>query len=226
MLFLNLLASGPIFLIYFLIALVVAVTIHEAAHAAMANKLGDPTARLLGRLSINPLVHFDPLGALFLLVAGIGWGKPVPYNPQYFKNEKRDSLLTALAGPGANILVALIFSIPYRIAIIFNLPEIFNFWFYPLFDIISGLNLLLAAFNILPIPPLDGSKILYLFANKVKMAVIESMGPLILFGFLFISLYTGLLSRIIYFVLFWLTYFVRVFPAPPVGNLSDWLIYF
>ena len=136
------------------------ITFHEFSHAWAAYKLGDPTPKIMGRLTLNPLAHLDPLGTIFLFLAGFGWGKPVFHNPKYFQNPNRDTLITALAGPFANILIAFIFLIPFRIALIIN-PEIVSIWLFNLFYYIVFINLLLAAFNILPIPPLDGSKVIW-----------------------------------------------------------------
>jgi len=134
----------------FAISLVAAVTIHEFSHAYVADKLGDPTPRAYGRVTLNPLSHLDPLGTLALLVASIGWGKPVPVDSYNFSNPRRDTLLVSLAGPASNIILALILAVIVRLApasSILAIPMIL-------------LNIGLAVFNLLPIPPLDGSKIL------------------------------------------------------------------
>ena len=146
-----------------LVAFVVAVTIHEFMHAFTAYQLGDATAARLGRVTLNPVAHFDPLGffmLIFLLLGGIGlaWGRPVPVNPGNFRNPKRGMLLVAGAGPLSNLVQAAVFAIPLRAA-----PNIVRGW--PTFaqDLLGQLvliNLLLAAFNVMPIPPLDGHKIL------------------------------------------------------------------
>src|SRR4051794_28802693 len=90
----------------YIIAILFALSFHEAAHAWMANKLGDSTAKIEGRLTLNPLAHLDPIGTLLFIAVGFGWGKPVPVNPYYFRNPKRDSALTALAGPVSNLILA------------------------------------------------------------------------------------------------------------------------
>lgn len=146
-----------------LIIFILAITVHEFMHAFTAYRLGDPTAARLGRVTLNPVAHFDPFGALFsvLLVLGIApiaWGKPVPVNPGNFRNPKRGMMITAAAGPLSNLVQAVIFALPLRLA-----PEALNNW--PPFVqqlIITGvsLNVALAAFNMIPIPPLDGHKIL------------------------------------------------------------------
>ncbi|MFA4826747.1 MAG: site-2 protease family protein [Candidatus Shapirobacteria bacterium] len=142
---------ASLFPILSILGLIVAITIHEFSHAFVADRLGDPTARSQGRLSLNPLRHLDPLGTLMLIFAHFGWGKPVPIDPYNFKNPRRDELLTALAGPASNILLAVLLSLLFR----FLSPSLFKDILY----VIIGTNIMLAVFNLLPIPPLDGSKI-------------------------------------------------------------------
>jgi len=146
-----------------LIIFVLAITIHEFMHAFTAYRLGDSTAARLGRVTLNPVAHFDPFGFLFaiLLVLGIApiaWGKPVPVNPGNFRNPKRGMMLTAAAGPLSNLVEAFLFALPLRLA-----PQAIDSW-PPLVQqlIVTGvsLNVALAAFNMIPVPPLDGHKIL------------------------------------------------------------------
>lgn len=134
--------------------------IHEFAHAYVAHLLGDDTGRLSGRMSLNPLAHIDWMGALFLVLFGFGFAKPVPVNPRNFKNSKRDMALTALAGPLSNILMAFIFlfvgALIYKIMGASAAAEAILLFF----SLAATVNVNLAVFNLLPIPPLDGSKIL------------------------------------------------------------------
>lgn len=150
-------------LISWIAAFIVAITVHEAAHAFMSDKLGDPTARLMGRLSLNPIVHYDPVGTTLLLVLTVmrafhlpvipfGWAKPVPFDPYNLKNPRRDSALISLAGPGANIILAILMSLLLRLL----LASLLLFSFA---TPMIMLNILLALFNLVPIHPLDGGKI-------------------------------------------------------------------
>lgn len=142
--------------LYFIVALVIAITVHEFSHAWMANYLGDPTAKYHGRVTLNPIKHLDLMGTIMLFVIGLGWGKPVPVNASNLKNVRRDSAIISLAGPGSNILVAIIIALPYKYLLMtYGLTP----W-VGLMRAIFDLNLLLAIFNMIPVPPLDGSKIL------------------------------------------------------------------
>jgi len=177
-------------LLFFLI-LLFSVIIHEYMHGWTANYLGDPTAKNLGRLTLNPLAHIDPIGTillpliLYLISSGaflFGWAKPVPYNPYNLRDQRYGPGLVALAGPFSNLLVALIFGFLIRFL---NLP---NFIF--IFSIIVYLNLLLAVFNLIPVPPLDGSKILYSLLPSSPWAYhfilfFERYGLIILLIFIF-----------------------------------------
>lgn len=155
-------------LLIILSVLLFSLTIHETAHAVTADWYGDPTARRLGRISLNPLVHLDPVGSLLLPVLGflfagfvIGWAKPVPVNPANLKNHRRDFLVIAAAGPASNIVLAigasvLLGAVPGGLEASEGIPgALATFGFYAL-----QLNLLLAVFNMLPIPPLDGGNVL------------------------------------------------------------------
>jgi Zn-dependent protease len=129
--------------------LILAITIHEFAHALVADRLGDPTPRAAGRLTLNPLSHLDPLGTIMIFIARFGWGKPVPIDPYNFSSPRRDEILVALAGPASNILLGVILGIFYQVTGIYH----------PIIQIIAVTNFYLAFFNLLPLPPLDGSKI-------------------------------------------------------------------
>jgi len=179
MLIFNLI-SNPWQFIGFIIALLVAITIHEASHAWMANFYGDPTAKLHGRLSLNPFVHLDLFGTIFLLLAGFGWGKPVPVNPNNFKNPKLDNLTVSLAGPMSNFLLAAGLGLLYRF---FVFPAVLS----ELLILIIFFNLVLMIFNLLPIPPLDGSKVLALFLREETYLFFQQIGITLLFAIIIIS---------------------------------------
>jgi len=138
------------------IALLIAITIHEFSHALTADKLGDPTASLAGRISLNPLKHLDPIGTLMLLFFRFGWGKPVPFDPFNLRHPKRDTALISLAGPASNLILALVCALILKL-----IPTAFITSIILIPIIIMNVNL--AIFNLLPIPPLDGAKILYGF---------------------------------------------------------------
>ncbi|MBI2008606.1 site-2 protease family protein [Candidatus Amesbacteria bacterium] len=150
---LGLLFSNPYAFVIIFGGIILAIGVHEAAHCYMADHLGDPTPASAGRLTLNPLAHLDPLGTLVILISGMfGWGKPSPFDPYNLKHPRRDTALIALAGPASNLLLAIVFSLILRLV---QLP---NSLFLILYSLIS-LNINLAIFNLIPIPPLDGSKI-------------------------------------------------------------------
>ncbi|NLO73639.1 MAG: site-2 protease family protein [candidate division WS1 bacterium] len=163
-----------------IMALAVGITVHEFAHAKFADLAGDPTPRSRGRVTLNPLAHYDPIGSTMILLFGMGWGKPVPTNPMLYRHPRRDEVRVSLGGIGANIVVAFLFGMTLRLGIV---PEAY--------EILAGhivlLNLLLAFFNILPLYPLDGSHALVsLLPREAARKVSEfyeryALGPLVAF---------------------------------------------
>ncbi len=188
-----------------LLPLVFAITLHEAAHGWVANRLGDPTARLQGRLSFNPLRHIDPVGTILvpmalLLLSGFifGWAKPVPVDTRNLRHPRRDMALVALAGPGANLLMAIAWGLVGRLA--FMLPASLAWAAVPLAlmgKIGLFLNLILMVLNLLPLPPLDGSRVLaWLLPPRAAewLDRIEPYGILILLGLLYLGLWQKLIG--------------------------------
>lgn len=201
--------------IFSLIILLFSVVIHEVAHGAMANYLGDPTAKHSGRLTLNPLKHLDPIGSVILPIflaimatisgSGIifGWAKPVPINPFNFRDQKYGQAKSALAGPLANLAIAVVFG-----ALVRFLPSFFlSLNLLSLFSYIVYINVLLAVFNLLPIPPLDGSHILFTFLPKSLENLKLFLGR---YG-LFITLF------LIFFFSHWLISIVRLIFGLIVG---------
>ena len=174
-----------------------ALTVHEYAHGMVAYRLGDPTAKQAGRLTLNPLSHLDPMGTVMLFVIGLGWAKPVPVDPRYFANPKRDMLWVALAGPAANMGLALLSGLIIR----FLTSDPSAYLSGALGPILISMmvrslqiNLMLAVFNMLPVPPLDGSKIMYSLLPPQYAHWnynLERYGPMVLFGLVMMGMFTG-----------------------------------
>ncbi len=190
---------------YRVVAILIAITVHEFAHAWTADRLGDPTPRAQGRLSLNPLVHLDPMGSLLLLVAGFGWAKPVQVNPGYFPNWRQGMMVVAAAGPLSNILLLFLVGAILQVQGMSAASILGRFAFYVLLY-----NAVLAAFNMLPIPPLDGSRILGGLLPPEQAAAYERLahyGPLVLLVLImlpWISPELNLLGRVMFPAIRWL----------------------
>ena len=143
--------------------------LHELAHAWVANKQGDPTAKLEGRLTFNPLASVDPMGALALLLFGFGWAKPVPVDSRYFRKPKRDMAITALAGPVSNLLAAFVGAVLVAVMEAFSPYNGFTNFVYNVLWYYVVVNISLAVFNLIPMPPLDGSRIVAAFLSDRAM---------------------------------------------------------
>lgn len=176
------------------IVLLVAFTIHELAHALVADRLGDPTPRRQGRITLNPIAHLDPFGTIMLLVSGFGWAKPVMVQPMYMRGNPRTSMaIVAAAGPLSNLILAIIFAIPLRFM---GMGAIFSgsFVAFLLYQFV-WINLILMFFNLIPIPPLDGYKILTGILPpemSYQLRPLEQYGFIILIGAIFILPMVGL----------------------------------
>lgn len=201
--------SSPMVFLVWIVAIVVALSVHEFAHALAAFWMGDNTAKNLGRLNLNPLSHISWPGFFMLLLVGFGWGKPVPFNPYNLKYKKYGSALVAIAGPVSNLLMAIFSIVVLKILLFVNVfsPENLLIQFLYLFII---LNVILMVFNLIPVPPLDGSKLLYAFLDPIKhekfIIFLETRGPILLIFLLILdnvfdlSIFSGLFSVVINFV--------------------------
>lgn len=188
--------------IAWLIAIIIALALHEFGHAAMSTKLGDPTPRLQGRLTLNPVAHLDPMGTLFIMLTvfsgfGIGWGKPVITNPLYYNNYRQGMILTAVAGPAMNLVQAS-FALAAGYALFLSGVQLAG-WFGTLFSAYIFVNLGLMLFNLLPLPMLDGGHVL---ANLLPMQARESFYRLSPYGLLIVLalMWMGILGRVLGFL--------------------------
>lgn len=185
---LDTLLNNPFVFIIWLLSLVIAITVHEFSHALAADRLGDPTPRIQGRLTLNPLAHLDPLGTILLLLVRFGWGKPVQFDPYNLENPRRDAAIISFAGPLSNFLLAILSAIIVRF--IFPQSEVL----FALLTPFIYMNILLAIFNLLPVHPLDGGKIIVGLlpdrqADEVD-SILKQYGTFILL-FLILPLYNG-----------------------------------
>lgn len=191
---LGLLVNNPIAFVLIAVPLMYAIIFHELAHGYVAYRLGDPTAKQLGRLSLNPLRHLDPLGTLMLFIVGFGWAKPVPVNFNYIRDYRLGMILVSSAGIITNMILAFLALLLYSLL---DLPQ--SGIFTLVLVIFAKINIILAAFNLIPIPPLDGSKILLGFLPAGVQATLLSLER---FGFLIVLglLYFGVLDPVIDFL--------------------------
>ncbi|MFN2244603.1 MAG: site-2 protease family protein, partial [Anaerolineae bacterium] len=193
--------GDPLQIVMFILALVISLTIHEFSHAWSAYELGDPTARNQGRLTLNPIAHLDPIGALMIVFmsisgVGIGWAKPVPVNPFNLRTNPRVGMgLTSAAGPFSNLVLAALFAIPLRLGL--NLPYLVQSFFL----VMIMVNASLALFNLIPLPPLDGFSVVqgiigtfrtrWAYEWGARLDKLMPFGPVILIGLLSLGWLTG-----------------------------------
>ncbi len=191
--------------LFLLPCILIALPVHEVAHGYVAYRLGDPTARNFGRLSLNPLKHFDLLGVICMLFVGFGWARPVPVNTRHFKKPRRDMALVALAGPASNLILGFVGLLLYCIvAAVFSRIDTMQAFSVSLVNsaleflyVFATLNVSLAVFNLLPIPPLDGSRLLMIFLPpKAHMWVVRHERYITLV--IFLLLFTNILSVPLY----------------------------
>jgi Zn-dependent protease len=209
-------------------SLLIAITVHEFSHALMANRLGDPTGKRIGRLSLNPIRHLDPLGTLMLFLVGFGWGKPVPINPNYFRMAPRRGMaVSALAGPLSNLALAAVLGVLIRTGVVgWHSPYSWPFapfasWgaSWVAADIVGYvilMNLILAVFNLIPIAPLDGFNIAVGILPRRQadaLARTEQYGPLLLLLLIFLGYFIGFLWD---FLLRAVDLFARLFVGEPL----------
>lgn len=240
-------------ILFTIIVVVFSLSFHEMAHAFAAYKLGDPSARNIGRLSLNPARHLDPFGAICMMLVGFGWAKPVPINTRNFKNPRRGMALSAAAGPISNLIISIVSLLLFYTVMIFLRPtfgELFEivpiiatpFYYSPsyilsvfaqlslavsvldkillflaeLLAVFHILNLYLAVFNLLPIPPLDGSKILYMFLpSKIYYQIqkYEHIIYFVLIALLITGSLSGVLSSICVYISNAMTFVVKLIPG-------------
>jgi Zn-dependent protease len=187
--FLRFFEADPSAAVAFLLGLVIGITVHEASHATSAYLLGDDTAYRDGRVTLNPISHLDVLGSLMLLMAGFGWGKPTPVVPSKLRGGVFGPVAVALAGPVSNLLIVAI------CAVLYLLPPFQSGYLQIVALMMAFTNALLFVFNLIPIPPLDGSKVIFPFLPRFLDGFVDFMnqyGPMILLGLILVSFLTNL----------------------------------
>jgi Zn-dependent protease len=187
--------NEPLIFFVWVFAILIALSVHEFAHAWAGTWQGDNTAKALGRLTLNPIAHVSGLGFIMLLFVGFGWGKPVPFNPYNLRNQRYGPLLISLAGPASNLIMAIITGLILKLLIFYQVfpPTNLLIQFLNIFVI---LNVILMVFNLIPIPPLDGSKILPAILHGQKyqkfLVTLETQGPIVLIFLLILDSIVGI----------------------------------
>ncbi len=180
--------------IFFVPPFLLAISVHESAHAYIANRLGDPTAKELGRVTLNPIPHIDLFGFIALFIVGFGWAKPVPVNPANLKEPIRDGLWISLAGPASNLILAVLSAVVFRMLVPFLAYSDGGMFVLLMIKFSVTLNIILMVFNLFPLPPLDGFHILEGLVSHetyLKLQRLQSMGPMLLLGIIFLSSFIG-----------------------------------
>ena len=191
------LVQGALIKLLILPFIFICLTVHEFSHGWVAYKLGDTTAKEAGRLSLNPLKHVDWLGVLAMLILGFGWAKPVPVNPYRFKKSgARGIVWVSIAGPVSNVIFAFFLLLVWEIIAAILPVAAFNYYFANIMSSVISLNIGLAVFNLIPVPPLDGSRVLTYLLPYNASRWVENNGNT-LYMILIIAVFTGTLSRII-----------------------------
>ncbi len=180
--------------ILFIPPFLLAISVHESAHAYVAYRLGDPTAKNLGRITLNPIPHVDLFGFIALFIVHFGWAKPVPVNPANLKEPIRDGLWISLAGPASNFILAVLSAVVFRMLAPFLAYSGGGIFVLAMIQFSVALNIVLMVFNLFPLPPLDGFHILeglVSYETYLKLQQLQSMGPMLLLGLIFLSSFTG-----------------------------------
>lgn len=202
-------------------AVLIALTFHEFSHGLVSYWLGDPTAKNHGRLTLNPIKHLDPIGFVCMLVVGFGWAKPVPFNSRYYKHPRRDTALTAAAGPIMNLLLAFVSVIGINCMELIDLTKVSETGFnvlnaiYLFFYVLANMNIFLAIFNLIPIPPFDGSKILFVFLPikwYIAMAKYERIIMIVFYIVLFVGGFSNILSTVSGAVFYGMDWLIKLIP--------------
>lgn len=185
-----------------LVPALLAIMLHEVSHGYVAERFGDPTARLLGRLNLNPFKHLDPIGTIAVFIFGFGWAKPVPVNPGNFRRPRKDMIWVAMAGPATNLMLAIVSALLLRILGLFDLGSggLFAQMLIPLQMMVAFslyINVLLAVFNLIPVPPLDGGRILMGFVPEVYAALLSRLEPFGLILIVLLVFFTNLWSQVV-----------------------------
>ncbi len=183
-----------LFFIFSIVIILFSITIHEYSHGKVAELFGDPTPRASGRLTLNPMSHIDPIGLLMLVIVRFGWAKPIPVDPGYFKDPEKDMAIVGLAGPASNFLLAFIISLLFKYEPFINVASSgdFGVLLVSLLQFALFINIALGVFNLLPIPPLDGSRLLRAVLPYEGVRFLDSIEPYGFFILIFVLVMPGI----------------------------------